>query len=181
MEACILPSSQGPKTVCNLNNSVLACICYNKPTRKECAMYKRLVSFILVSASLAACGGGGAPQVDNSQAIKDAIGGITVPGGSTNTPAYTGATVAVDGVPIGYISGKDERSVVANAVAPIVANPSGANATLYQKLLSDAGLNVTVYGDVIGHSSITGAPLYAPDSHYTVKLAKDGTLGIVKK
>jgi secreted protein with Ig-like and vWFA domain len=144
-------------------------------------MYKRLVSFILVSASLAACGGGGAPQVDNSQAIKDAIGGITVPGGSTNTPAYTGATVAVDGVGIGYISGKDERSVVANAVAPIVASPSGANATLYNKLLSDAGLNVTVFGDIIGHSSITGAPLYAPDSFYVVKLAKDGTLGIVKK
>jgi hypothetical protein len=143
-------------------------------------MYKRLVSFILVSASLAACGGGGTNVPDNSQAIKDALGGITVPGGGTNTPAYTGAVVAVDGVGIGYISGKDERSVVANAVAPIVANVA-QNQALYNKLLSDAGLNVTVFGDIIGHSSITGAPLYAPDSHYTVKLAKDGTLGIVKK
>lgn len=138
---------------------------------------RKFAATLAISAMLAACGGGGAPQVDNSQAIKDAIGGITVP----STPAYTGAAVAVDGVGIGYISGKDERSVVANTVAPIVANPSGANATLYQKLLSDAGLSVTVFGDVIGHSSITGAPLYAPDSHYTVKLAKDGTLGIVKK
>jgi hypothetical protein len=136
----------------------------------------KFAATLIVSASLAACGGGNAPQVDNSKSIKDAIGGITVP----STPAYTGAVVAVDGVSIGYISGKDERSVVANAVAPIVASPA-QNQALYNKLLSDAGLNVTVYGDVIGHSSITGAPLYAPDSHYTVKLAKDGTLGIVKK
>jgi hypothetical protein len=136
-------------------------------------MNKSLFFAAFLSASLAACGGGGASVPDNSQAISDALHNINIPGvPSTPAAPFTGAFLAVNGVAVGWVAGKDPYDAVSAAVTPVIDHPS-TYPDLYKLLLSDAGLKVVVYGKITGTSPL-GVVQHEPDVTYTAKLMADG-------
>lgn len=136
-----------------------------------------LKTFALVSIlfTLTACGGGAStPIPDNTQAVKDALDKVADKLPVPASKPFTGAFMAVNGVSIGYVSGKDKYDAVAFVASRVMDAPTGANAEPYRLMLSEAGLKVTLFGESTGTSSINGMPLYGPDSHATVTLRADG-------
>lgn len=143
-------------------------------------MYKAFATKMMAAAitvSLAACGGGGASNVNLSSqaaAIDQAITNI-----AQNTPApapaYSGSFCAVNGVSIGFVSGTSEDAV-AMSIAKSIANAPSTNAANYKLLLSDSGLSITLFGAMIPgqKSAITGLPLYDPNVNYVAKLTSSG-------
>jgi hypothetical protein len=143
------------------------------PTNKEKKMYKAFAA-IALTASLAACGGGGDVKApDISAAIQQALGNINVPS-LPAAPAFNGAFAAVNGVAVGYVAGSSETAV-ATAIAKGIADAPTTNAANYALLLSDAGLPIKIYGGLSNvKSSITGAFIPLPDTNFVAKLTSGG-------
>jgi spermidine/putrescine-binding protein len=141
-------------------------------------MYKHL-SIIALSTSLCACGGGGstAPTSDNSAAINSAIANIaqTQP---QPAKAFLGAFAAVNGVSVGYVDGSSVDDV-AKSVALAIAQHQDKWPNEYKSMLSDAGMAITVFGDVTGTTKF-GTVQSEPDVKYVAKMGKGNVIEIVR-
>lgn len=124
--------------------------------------------------SLSGCGGGasGDASPDNTaatiQAAAKAIADKLPP-----AKVYSGSFTIVNNVPNGFTAGTSERDVVTRLAKAVVADPTKWP-ELYRLLLSDAGLKISIVGESVGVSAITGYTLYAANTNYTVKLTGNG-------
>lgn len=136
----------------------------------------------LLVALCAACGGGGGgnasqPDAKTTEAIVNGAqdAAANIPESLPPAKKFEGGFVTVEGEAIGYLAGASPKDL-AEKIGKEIASDPVKWATLYRILLSDKGLLVSVAGDKIGTSSITGATIYASPSVFVVKLTTNGVV-----
>jgi tetrahydromethanopterin S-methyltransferase subunit E len=141
------------------------------------------LTIIALSASLCACGGGGnssgnaAPTIDQSAAINSALTNIAQTLPEAHKP-FTGAFAAVNGISVGWIDGTSADDV-ANGIALAIAQNQAKFPNEYKAMLSDAGLAITVFGDITGTTKF-GTVQSMPDTHYVARMGKGNVIEVVR-
>lgn len=137
-------------------------------------MKHSILVVILLSEALAACGGGGSSPSTPVLSVAPVVVSVPTIGDKPSKP-FTGAFMAIEGKAVGFVAGTSPEGAV-KALAQLVVNDPVAYAPLYQLLLSDKGLRITVYGESLGTGSVSGLPVYGPDVVYFVRLTSAGLI-----
>ena len=140
---------------------------------------KNIIIATMLASSLAACGGGGstAPTSSQNAALDSALTNIVQTLPQPSKP-FLGAFAAVNGVSVGYIEGTDEGDV-AKRLALAVAQNQDKFPNEYKSMLSDAGMAITVMGDITGTTKF-GTVASNPDVHYVAKMGKGNVVDVVR-
>lgn len=137
-----------------------------------------VLSSAALSVFLTACGGGGSSpsQQPSASFVEHVVAGAQAAAeGLPEVKPFAGGFVTVEGQSVGYVSGSSPKELAFKVGKEIVDNPVKYE-PLYRILLSDKGLTVSIAGDRIATSAVTGAGIYGNPSVFVVKLTANGVV-----